>query len=64
MPVYKAIAYKRWDPEKRSVITIRVRAKNPGDAALKLAHRDLVDVKLERIRGLKGLFASWRAEIK
>jgi len=64
MRVYRVFAYKRWDPEKRTVITETVRAKDPEDALAKLERHDLIGVKVERIKGLKALVAHCTADIK
>jgi len=64
MPLYRAVAHKRYDPARKTAIFVTVRARNVQEAEEKLAARDLVDVKLEQIKGVSALSRMWKADIK
>jgi len=64
MPVYKIAAHQRYDPEKKTVVFATVRASNPEEAREKITVLDLVDVRIQEIRGFKKFLAWLKADIK
>ncbi len=64
MPVYEIDAYKRWDADKRTSFTLRVKAKSPEHALGKIGERDLVETRVQRLRGMKALRAYLKLDIR
>ena len=55
MPIYRAVAYSRWDPEKMKVTSFIVRARDPEEAVQKVKEHHFVEVKLRRLHGWRVL---------